>query len=90
MSRPDEQFISEMRALEAAYLESDDPIVQSGFHGGRNRWVAERLPLVEAIDRDGDFLEWAAPTGFLSPTLFSGHQSAATRSCPLESIWVPS
>lgn len=65
MSRPDEQFISEMRALEAAYLESDDPIVQSGFHGGRNRWVAERLPLVEAIDRDGDFLDVGCANGLL-------------------------
>lgn len=56
----------EARALEAAYLESDDPIVQSGFHGGRERWVAERSPLVEGIHRDGDFLDVGCANGLLA------------------------
>jgi hypothetical protein len=39
-----------MVALEAAYLLSDDPVVQSGFHGARARWREERSPLAEGID----------------------------------------
>lgn len=55
----------EMRALEDAYLESEDAIVRSGFHGGRARWVAERSPLVEAIHRDGHFLDVGCANGLL-------------------------
>lgn len=66
MRVPDDRFVDEARALEAAYLESDDPIVQSGFSGGRERWVAERSPLLEAIDTDGDFLDVGCANGLLA------------------------
>jgi len=66
MILPDEEFIEEARSLEAAYLQSDDPIVQSGFSGGRDRWVAERSPIVEAIDGDGDFLDVGCANGLLA------------------------
>jgi len=46
-------------------LESDDPIVQSGFSGGRERWVAERSPLVAGIDGDGSFLDVGCANGQL-------------------------
>lgn len=64
--RPDAGFMERSRSLEAAYLESDDPIVQAGFSGGRERWVAERSPLIEAIDRDGDFLDVGCANGLLA------------------------
>lgn len=66
MSFPDQRFTDEARDLEAAYLGSDDPIVQSGFSGGRDRWVEERSPLVEAIDRDGSFLDVGCANGLLA------------------------
>lgn len=66
MTLPDDEFIEEARSLEAAYLQSDDPIVQSGFSGGRDRWVAERSPIVEAIDGDGDFLDVGCANGLLA------------------------
>lgn len=66
MGRPSPDFLEQSRKLEAAYLESDDPIVQSGFSGGRKRWVVERSPLVEGIDRDGDFLDVGCANGLLA------------------------
>lgn len=66
MDRPGEEFLEICRRLESAYLESDDPIVQSGFSGGRERWAAERSPLIEAIDRDGDFLDVGCANGLLA------------------------
>lgn len=54
-----------MESLQGVYLSSDDPIAQSGFFGGRERWVAERSPIVEAIERDGDFLDVGCANGLL-------------------------
>jgi SAM-dependent methyltransferase len=65
MRRPDPEFIEEMAWLQDIYLTSDDPIVQSGFSGGRERWVVERSPIVHAIDRDGDFLDVGCANGLL-------------------------
>lgn len=65
MTRPDPEFMSRVLSLEAAYLESDDPIVQSGFHGGRDRWIAERSPLVDGINTGGDFLDVGCANGLL-------------------------
>lgn len=55
-----------MRALEAAYLESTDPIEQSGFSGGAQRWESERRPLTAAIDRSGSFLDVGCANGWLA------------------------
>ncbi|MGH8945824.1 MAG: class I SAM-dependent methyltransferase [Acidimicrobiia bacterium] len=63
---PDPDFMLEAKALEMAYLGSDDPILQSGFHGGRERWVAERSPLIDAIHRDGTFLDVGCANGLLA------------------------
>ena len=54
-----------MRSLEDVYLASDDPILQSGFSGGRERWVAERSPIIEAIEHGGDFLDVGCANGLL-------------------------
>lgn len=66
MGGPGDEFLENCRRLESAYLQSDDPIAQSGFSGGRARWIAERSPLVEAIDRDGDFLDVGCANGLLA------------------------
>jgi SAM-dependent methyltransferase len=54
-----------MRSLEDVYLAGDDPILQSGFSGGRERWVVERSPIVEAIEKGGDFLDVGCANGLL-------------------------
>jgi SAM-dependent methyltransferase len=54
-----------MKALQDVYLASHDPMEQSGFAGGLERWVAERSPILAAIDRDGDFLDVGCANGLL-------------------------
>jgi len=66
---PDESFAAQTRSLERSYLQSEDPTVQSGFSGGRKRWVAERSPIVNAIHRDGDFLDVGCANGLLAEDL---------------------
>jgi hypothetical protein len=51
--------------FEQAYLAGDDPRAQSGFHGSADRWEAARRPIVEAIDRDGTFLDVGCANGLL-------------------------
>src|SRR5690606_16616909 len=58
-------FVRRIEELEARYLAHDDPIRQSGFSGGVERWRAERGPIVEAIDGDGDLLDVGCANGYL-------------------------
>jgi hypothetical protein len=51
--------------LEAAYLTTDDPIRQSGFGGGAERWRAERSPILDAVDTDGTLLDAGCANGYL-------------------------
>ena len=47
----------EQAQLAAAYLAADDPLRQSGFSGGRERWERLRRPVADAVDRSGSFLD---------------------------------
>lgn len=58
-------FLGRLRNLEAAYCSESDPIRQSGFSGGPRRWRAEREPILEAIEGDGDFLDVGCANGYL-------------------------
>jgi SAM-dependent methyltransferase len=62
--------------FERAYLGTDDPRAQSGFHGSAARWEAARRPIVEAIDRDGTFLDVGCANGLLmeSVVAWSKHE----------------
>ncbi|MBI2855508.1 MAG: SAM-dependent methyltransferase [Chloroflexi bacterium] len=51
--------------MEVAYLAEDDPIRQSGFGGGPERWRLEREPILEAVQGDGDFLDIGCANGHL-------------------------
>jgi len=59
------EFLGELADLEAAYLRADDPIEQSGFHGGAQRWRAERGPILDALRMDGDLLDIGCANGYL-------------------------
>jgi SAM-dependent methyltransferase len=61
--------LAALRRLEEAYLASDDPYHGSGFHGGAERWRAEREPILKAIDRDGDILDVGCANGLLLHSL---------------------
>ncbi len=65
---PDE-FVDGLRSLEAEYLESDDPLLQSGYDGGATRWKEERGPILEAIDHDGTFMDVGCANGYLLESL---------------------
>jgi SAM-dependent methyltransferase len=65
MRRPPDEFMGEMAALEDAYLSSDDPIEQSGFSGGPERWREERGPILDAVVGDGHFLDVGCANGYL-------------------------
>ena len=60
-----QEHIDSIHFLEAAYLRHQDPILQSGFHGGSERWRAERSPLLDAVDGDGEFLDLGCANGYL-------------------------
>lgn len=61
---PDE-FLHHLGALEVAYLETDDPLLQSGYSGGPDRWRAERTPILDAVTTDGDLLDVGCANGHL-------------------------
>jgi SAM-dependent methyltransferase len=64
MSFPAE-YLAQIRSLEPLYLETDDPIRQSGFGGRAERWRAEREPILDAVEGDGDLLDIGCANGYL-------------------------
>jgi SAM-dependent methyltransferase len=59
-------FLTRLRHLEDTYLMSDDPIRQSGFSGGAERWRREREPLLKALrEPGGDVLDVCCANGYL-------------------------
>ena len=60
-----DSFIQKAKALESIYLEYDDPIRQSGFGGGAERWRTEREPILNAVDSNGALLDVGCANGYL-------------------------
>ncbi len=60
-----QSFLRHIEELEDAYLRERDPIRQSGFSGGAERWQAERSPILEAIESGGDLLDVGCANGYL-------------------------
>ncbi len=58
-------FLLGLRELEETYLAYDDPIRQSGFSGGSERWRIEREPILEAIHNNGEVLDVCCANGYL-------------------------
>lgn len=77
-----DNFLAEVRALEDAYLQSDEPIRQSGFGGGDQRWRAERSPILEAITGDGDLLDIGCAVGYLAECLVEWGAERGVRLTP--------
>ncbi|MBN1592033.1 MAG: SAM-dependent methyltransferase [Candidatus Coatesbacteria bacterium] len=61
---PDE-FIANLGELERTYLAQTEPARQSGFLGGEARWRPERELVLEAVGKDGDFLDVGCANGYL-------------------------
>src|SRR5712691_704089 len=62
---PDRLSFLPPEVYEEHYLASADPHAGSGFGGDEARWEAARRPIVEAIDRDGSFLDVGCANGLL-------------------------
>jgi SAM-dependent methyltransferase len=61
---PDD-FLRELASLSNAYLQHSDPIRQSGFGGGAERWRLERQPILDAVTRSGSFIDIGCANGYL-------------------------
>jgi SAM-dependent methyltransferase len=59
------EFLRHLAQLEAAYLRETDPIRQSGFSGGAERWRAERSPILDAFEAGGELLDVGCANGYL-------------------------
>ncbi len=59
------EFLSKLRQLGEAYLANDDPIRQSGFQGGAERWRCEREPILDAFQGSGELLDIGCANGYL-------------------------
>ena len=77
-----QSFLDELSRLERAYLAEDDPIRQSGFSGGPTRWKAERSPLLQAIEADGEFIDIGCANGYLLECLVAWGNEAGIRLVP--------
>lgn len=66
MTKPlPDDFLTDLQHLQETYLSHSDPIKQSGFFGGNERWKTEREIILQAADHDGDFLDVGCANGYL-------------------------
>jgi SAM-dependent methyltransferase len=63
------EFQARLEALAKSYLATDDPLLQSGFGGGPERWRAEREPILAPVTLAGSFLDVGCANGFLLASL---------------------
>ena len=61
----EERVVDGMRILDASYLRADTPQGGSGFSGTLEEWDANHAHIVEAVERDGTFLDIGCANGFL-------------------------
>jgi hypothetical protein len=60
-----QDFLKTLNDLEELFLRETDPIRQSGFGGGAERWRRERGAILEAINESGSLLDVGCANGFL-------------------------
>jgi 2-polyprenyl-3-methyl-5-hydroxy-6-metoxy-1,4-benzoquinol methylase len=75
-------FLDRLRALEGSYLRETDPVRQSGFGGGHERWRTERELVLDAVRGDGDFLDIGCANGYLLECLVTWGQERHVRLTP--------
>jgi len=75
-------FLDRLRELEGSYLRETDPVRQSGFGGGPERWRTERELVLDAVPDDGDFLDVGCANGYLLECLVKWGQERHVRLTP--------
>src|SRR5437764_202255 len=58
-------FLKGVDALADAYLSHSDPVRQSGFGGGAERWRSEREPILDYIHHSGSLIDVGCANGHL-------------------------
>lgn len=76
------EFVARLRDLEGAYMRETDPVRQSGFSGGHERWRTERELILDAVTDDGDFLDVGCANGFLLECLVQWAEERHLRLTP--------
>jgi hypothetical protein len=76
------EFLDRLRELEVSYLRETDPVRQSGFGGGQERWRTERELVLDAVSDDGDFLDIGCANGYLLECLVTWGQERHVRLRP--------
>jgi trans-aconitate methyltransferase len=74
--------LNRLRELEESYLRETDPVRQSGFGGGHERWRTERALILDAVPSDGDFLDIGCANGYLLECLVQWGQERHVRLMP--------
>ena len=64
-------YLDMLKALGESYLKETDPIRQSGFGGGPERWQTERELILDAIDSNGGLLDIGCANGYLLECLIN-------------------
>ena len=82
MRKLPDAFLAGLAALEESYLRETDPVRQSGFGGGRERWREERGVILDAVDEDGDFLDVGCANGYLVECLTEWASERGVRLVP--------
>lgn len=59
------EFECHLAALESRYLAESDPLLQSGYSGGAQRWRAERSVILDALSGGGELLDVGCANGYL-------------------------
>jgi SAM-dependent methyltransferase len=75
-------FLQHLAELEATYLRESDPMRQSGFSGGAERWRVERAPILQAITTSGDLLDIGCANGYLLECLIRWSAESARALTP--------
>ncbi|HZM46217.1 MAG TPA: class I SAM-dependent methyltransferase [Burkholderiales bacterium] len=75
-------FLNRLGELEISYLRETDPVRQSGFGGGHERWRTERALVLDAVSGDGDFLDVGCANGYLLECLVQWGQARDVRLTP--------
>jgi SAM-dependent methyltransferase len=75
-------FLDELDAQAAAYLANSDPIRQSGFGGGAERWRAEREPILDGVNGSGAFVDLGCANGYLLECLVDWGRARALSLIP--------
>jgi hypothetical protein len=76
------EFLEHLRELEMSYLREVDPVRQSGFGGGEQRWRTERELILDAVTGDGDLLDVGCANGYLLECLVKWGRERGIRLMP--------